>query len=727
MQTQTLPYNNGVSPNGALRPLAPALESVVSSVIQGPVGSPGNHNHNSRPRPPSPSPSPGRPSHMIRKGKRSEAVAREKTGCWSCRIRRKKCHGKEPGTDVCSDCLRLGIECLGWGEKRPEWLKKSVEVKREQIKMDLLARNMIKGQRKSGLSSPRDTMDDSESPPPSVPAAYGGPGSPYTQRGLNGSYHGAVYPTPPSTLYGSMNGGAPLPHPNGMVLSHGPRMESPEPMHSLSSESSSTTAVDKTSPGLPMLAYPNQYFPHVHIPGSGATTYDRVHLEAAAAGTAGLRSTPSAMDWGHRQADKLLSNFGEQSEDDSAMEEISLAKSEPVESTLATYKSLGTTKLDEEQWRWLTHYDKEVLPMQFLLHGQETRQLMLNVALASESPSAMLCLAAVHHYQLHPNYTPTARDKYWVSAVTSLSEGVRSPQDALTALHLVSVSLFSGCQPEWAPFVNMARNWCQSAFPGNDGNAFRRALVSADALTKFVSKTTLWMDIFGAISTQTVPRFLPWYRSLMKPKAAGVEADAIDMDKLMGCDNEVMLAFAEIAALDAWKLEQPTSWSNFLLVDMATRISKELLDSARPLVPPRPVTGARDDLVTRKQMSAVFRASAKVYLHTVVSGYRPAVPEIQLAVSETIACLKAINSTEKKPYDRSLVLPLFIAGVMTDDLAQRKFIEGRLSSIKDLSVGNCAQVLALMRRVWQKRADASGAEVSWRDTMKEMNMSLLFV
>ncbi|EJU04112.1 hypothetical protein DACRYDRAFT_93540 [Dacryopinax primogenitus] len=706
--------------------------------------------HTPRPRGESPAPS-QRPSHVIRKGKRSEAVAREKTGCWSCRIRRKKCHGKEPGKDDCSDCLRLGIQCLGWGEKRPEWLKKSVEEKREQIKMDLLARNMIKGQRKGGLSSPNGTLDDSESPPPSLPAVYGGPASPYS-RSHGYSRHPGAYPTPPSTLFGTA---PPLPGQNGMVLPHATRMESPEPMlGGLSSDSSSTTAVDKTSPGLPMLAYPNQYFPPpVHstsstrtsssahgdaVPGSGATQYDRVHLEAVASGTA-LKSEPPTMAWGHRQADKLLQNISDNGSD-SGMEEISLEKSkseskarappkpEPTEMSLATYRSIASNKLDEEQWRWLTHYDKEVLPMQFLLHGPETRQLMLNVALASEPPSAMLCLAAVHHYQLHPNYTPTARDKYWVSAVTSLSEGVRSPQDALTALHLVSVSLFSGCQPEWAPFVNMARNWCQSAFPGTDGNAFRRALIGADPLTQFVSKTTLWMDIFGAISTQTVPRFLSWYRALMKPKGVdinGVELDAIGMDKLMGCDNEVMLAFAEIAALDAWKLEQPTSWSNFLLVDMATRISKELLDSARPVMPPRAAAGVSDEVFMRKQMSAVFRASAKIYLHTVVSGYRPAVPEIQLAVAETIACLKAIN-TEKKPYDRSLVLPLFIAGVMTDDPVQRKFIEGRLSNIKDLSVGNCAQVLALMRRVWQKR-ETDGGEVSWRETMKDMNMSLLFV
>jgi hypothetical protein len=41
-----------------------------------------------------------------------------RTGCWTCRLRRKKCDGGHPG---CSKCEALKITCYGYGSK-PEWI-----------------------------------------------------------------------------------------------------------------------------------------------------------------------------------------------------------------------------------------------------------------------------------------------------------------------------------------------------------------------------------------------------------------------------------------------------------------------------------------------------------------------------------------------------------------------------------------------------------------------------
>jgi len=46
---------------------------------------------------------------------------RSKAGCWTCRIRRKRCDETQDDTGACLACKRLDIECLGWGTKRPEW------------------------------------------------------------------------------------------------------------------------------------------------------------------------------------------------------------------------------------------------------------------------------------------------------------------------------------------------------------------------------------------------------------------------------------------------------------------------------------------------------------------------------------------------------------------------------------------------------------------------------
>lgn len=45
-------------------------------------------------------------------------LLRNKEGCWTCRLRRKKCDGTRP---ECSTCTSLAIPCYGFGP-RPDWM-----------------------------------------------------------------------------------------------------------------------------------------------------------------------------------------------------------------------------------------------------------------------------------------------------------------------------------------------------------------------------------------------------------------------------------------------------------------------------------------------------------------------------------------------------------------------------------------------------------------------------
>ncbi|KAG1754103.1 hypothetical protein EDD22DRAFT_913793 [Suillus occidentalis] len=54
---------------------------------------------------------------------KAKGAVRAKSGCYTCRIRRKKCD-EQPNTDgSCQTCVRLRLQCLGFGAKRPEWLR----------------------------------------------------------------------------------------------------------------------------------------------------------------------------------------------------------------------------------------------------------------------------------------------------------------------------------------------------------------------------------------------------------------------------------------------------------------------------------------------------------------------------------------------------------------------------------------------------------------------------
>ncbi|KAG6907700.1 hypothetical protein DXG01_007756 [Tephrocybe rancida] len=73
--------------------------------------------------------------------------------CYTCRIRRKKCDGWSDGSGRCMTCVRLRLECLGFGANRPDWLResRSVDDLREKIKSFIAAQGMIKGH--SGTAS----------------------------------------------------------------------------------------------------------------------------------------------------------------------------------------------------------------------------------------------------------------------------------------------------------------------------------------------------------------------------------------------------------------------------------------------------------------------------------------------------------------------------------------------------------------------------------------------
>ncbi|WWC91955.1 uncharacterized protein L201_006907 [Kwoniella dendrophila CBS 6074] len=59
-------------------------------------------------------------------------IKRGKTGCITCRIRKKRCDEAKP---TCNNCDRLGLDCMGYSVQRPAWLKaKEVE---NQLKLEI--------------------------------------------------------------------------------------------------------------------------------------------------------------------------------------------------------------------------------------------------------------------------------------------------------------------------------------------------------------------------------------------------------------------------------------------------------------------------------------------------------------------------------------------------------------------------------------------------------------
>jgi hypothetical protein len=260
---------------------------------------------------------------------------------------------------------------------------------------------------------------------------------------------------------------------------------------------------------------------------------------------------------------------------------------------------------------------------------------------------------------------------------------------------------------------------------------------------------------------------------------------ALSMMSVMGCENVTALAIAETSALACWKEAHVRDGTLSVpeLVDRGRAIEAECLShippSSHPCThththhPQHPQrhphshphqqqqqqrhphaapsdsgvlytapTSPNANLAEKRRLTAdIFRATARVYLHTVLSGEHPGCPEIRDSVRETIECLQRVpaggaagssSSNVARSVLRSVVFGICLCGCLADDEADRELLLRRLDAEEQAEgVGNCASARAVMQEVWSRRAAANGGEappLSWREATQQYGgESLLLV
>ncbi|THH13140.1 hypothetical protein EW146_g7047 [Bondarzewia mesenterica] len=353
--------------------------------------------------------------------------------------------------------------------------------------------------------------------------------------------------------------------------------------------------------------------------------------------------------------------------------------------------------------------------------------------------------------------------------------GQYTEHDAMAALHLTSYSLSStGGKAirgltEWGAMLEIASDWLTETNMHIDENP-KLTLVKMSSPSAFAVKATMCMDIFMSVTLQQPPRLLALYRRLLgrgsgywatsgSRRGVGSSGKALEeydvrMDQLIGCNDVVMLALAEISALAHWKAQEQRNRSLSVreLVTRGQEIERMLHQTetvgagfvetsqaavevgsstrvASVMVLPAPQSGrpfsqhmsASDDL-SRRLVAAIYQETAMLYLNTVISGNNPNVPEILRSISLIVQLLSQLPAGI---IDCALLLPLFLTGCMTDAPAHRELIRNRLVRVGEDST-NVRQAAAVMVAAWQRR-DASGAMIDWRDVMQEQGLSLLLI
>jgi hypothetical protein len=393
--------------------------------------------------------------------------------------------------------------------------------------------------------------------------------------------------------------------------------------------------------------------------------------------------------------------------------------------------------LDPDQNSSLQYYMKHVLRIQYLHADGSIDGLIWNLINSSDTArDAASLLANLHRRSTQGGsigYGPLEDHEGYrrIQRVTkAVTEG-----DALASLCMVSYFLFSGGQGQWQKFLDSA---CQYSLAFLQGPAMHAspamALMSCSDNIRFIIKTSMWFDVLASATLIRRPMFLDVLRWLYAPSTArfdGRPAAAVkelSMMGIMGCENRIVLALAEIADLACWKAEhlQEGNLSVPTLVRRGQRIEQILTDDDRNSLFGGDYfdDGDQEKCNQRFLTSEVFRASALVYLHSVISGDHPQCPEIVNGIETTVKCLKrAKDISTARSVVRSVVFSICICGCLTDDPDHRRYFLHRLQEQQSETVGNCARVSDLMRQVWDRRG--RGEPVDWRDVMRKSQMLLV--
>ncbi|KAK8847335.1 hypothetical protein IAR55_005192 [Kwoniella newhampshirensis] len=677
----------------------------------------------------------------------SGAPRRAKTGCITCRLRKKRCDETKP---ICATCSRLGIECLGYGAKRPDWLreKDNAEKAKSQIKQTVSSRRAsrtktVESADVDELSGQSESHRSSGSFEDLKPVGnFGGEGSgdglaePAARTDRLAWGHTAMSSSSPSEAISWV-------HATNHIGTLGTTESYSVTARSV--PSFQTTSVMDASSMLSAYAIPAG--PPIDEPGMDDlwTT---------------LFGGPEPSVWGSVPAHAAPP-----------------AATPPGElSYLIPSPTAGPSISPSSDLSYLHHYLNNVLPLQYKLMGISVSMgefvtplaLARTEVLASVSSLAALHIASQRARPRIKHASPSwarrtrrtgqsskifeANDEEAVTATTSHKKSIArlhflSPQDLVAeeviipVVFAISYHLFSGGTSRHLTEILAVNQRCLTAALASSPElleeGYSPATVPQGSLWSrcpHLLQHMMWIDIIASVSLNKTSRLLPAYRKLLEHLPFGIGTSSrpvILMDKVMGCDSTTMLALVETVALAEWRqdAEHAGSLSVKELLRRASKI-EGLLDE-RPwreshLKRPKTIVpgeeGPSNDV--RRLMSDVFYGAAKVLLASVVNGPHPGVSDVAEAVQSTLGALYRLDfEYPETDIHRALVLPITIAGSHAESDAQQAYFRQCFERLGPEAkvFGNTGLASDLMEDVWRRRAQGGlAARVCWRETMVEM-------
>ncbi|WAO93590.1 Zn(2)-C6 fungal-type domain-containing protein [Fusarium falciforme] len=389
--------------------------------------------------------------------------------------------------------------------------------------------------------------------------------------------------------------------------------------------------------------------------------------------------------------------------------------------------------------QYLVHYLDYIFPIQYTFYvdaPEEGGRGWLFFLLERSAPlrNAALTLSAFHQHISSPYRTENQEDEllnYHTKALQELRQiiGRRevggfadSREEWLEFLaggmFLISFEVFQGGTSNWEPHFNalvtVANGLKPSEFdfcppdPSSPDFDFLRGMNTAQ---KFLLANLLWIDVLAPVSTGASPKL---------PYREWLDAGKIDISRVMGCQNSIMIAIGDLVAVDS----KAGSMSTETLQESILELEKQIFDGMEATLEVESVT-KQSTSVTRS-VTHLFATSALVQLYTLASEYGLTAPDPHQAV------LRVIEVLEQMPANISLrgtPWPLCVAGSMALPPQQQYFddlLKGLLSR-SEAGFTNCGTVYRIVKHAWKQREQYPDKLWSARHAMADMGVCAILI
>ncbi|KFA53065.1 hypothetical protein S40285_00766 [Stachybotrys chlorohalonatus IBT 40285] len=641
---------------------------------------------------------------------KSQMHRRSRTGCYTCRLRRKKC---DEGSPACTACKHLGLQCE---YKRPMWWSNNDA--RRKHKDDI--KTIIKRKKLSEKST--HTIQTSVSSPPSLShslptsATFTDPLDRNRSASIDSHFSTAFnFNSPPSGAeYGAYSSQM---HPDFMYGGYSPY------------------EVDvKTERQMFVNDVPTLKESHI----STFSTYQT----PPPPGTV-LPSGPFGGEWTEQIHQERKESLSEEALDVNFFDF----------SHGPSYSSNQIkVELDENDQKLLDHFIQFVLPTIFPIlesnqHGSVGSDLILP-ALQSNSVYLHCCLGvAAQHLKTCGNVASEDIDqdimRHRYATIWSLCESLKRDENHQQILEATLWLIFFQCvvgrfddgllDIAWHQHFHAAINLVQKL------DLPRLVLDHTQQTSQppFNMTLTAWIDILGATMQGQSPTFAHTYRE----KHLSQVNHQLGLRELMGCEDRVMYLISEIACLESLKRD---GMDDFTLCQHVSALGEQISLTETGETGPKIPFNANGSLSPKqlsKNITTAFRLAARMYLCSLVPGFSPSQPSPMALVEKLTNVLQYIPSGPKG-YDRSLVWVYLIGGSMSlPGSSFRAFFENRVAQIgEQANCGSFGRMMSLLREVWlqndnmsQVNTPGSSASetayhyVHWRDVMRMKGWEYLLI